>query len=734
MKIYVDLDHVDITEYTQIESGEYNTNKINFIFTPEYKDLVKVAIFGCKLDTDEPKFYKIYLSDDSCYLPSEVTSASDVISIGVYAFNVDNGELKLRYSPTPVKTIVYEGSFREEAENASSPTPTEIEQIMSRIISLEDITSDLNTRVEALENKACDVDSIKEDVETLKSDIENISGRLDTVESDIDDLEGDIANTYSKTEVDTLLGSKVDTTTYESSQAAQDEKIAKAELILSQLPKVTGEGTNFSLSPTIEYDLEVGYKGDTIQATTTYLDTGTWEEGEIDSRTGVNVYSTSNVRTADYISVKPNVLFNISRSIYNSYMSLRFYDTSKTYLGNQQTSGMITSNMSDGRMGANVSSMTMTITNTNVAYMRIQDKSNNLSTVYTISTTSPSPSYPSDIQVVTGTQEVEICGKNLFDNNNPVFISSSNMTVTPITNGVNISVSVATGFVLYKVGKMKDVVGKTFTLSTTTTSEVIKNSRFVYCDEDGSNRTNLGNELSGSTSLSTTIPSGDYGEKILCARLYVTRPSGQTTYAIDINNVQVELGSTATSFSPYTSESYTLHLGDEELAKIGSYQDKIYFDNGKWYLRKEIGKKIFDGTEYWGQYVNDNLGYHTGIANDFKYGFYEGYCDYFTFQNNSSTWTSHGKCGIGSSRVFWLLHTDSNINTVDKFKTWLSTHNMTIRYVLNAPITTEITNTTLLQDLNYIKEHIKSFSDTTNISTSGNLPLIITASALKQLS
>lgn len=265
MKIYVDLDHVDITEYTGIESGEYNTNKINFIFTPEYKDLVKVAIFGCKLDTDEPKFYKIYLSDDSCYVPSEVVATPDVISIGVYAFNVDNGELKLRYSPTPVKTIVYEGSFREEAENSSSPTPTEIEQIMSRIISLEEITSDLNTRVETLENKACDLDTLKSDVAELKDDVENISGRLDTVESDIDDLEGDIANTYSKSEVDTLLESKVDTTTYESSQAAQDEKIAKAELILSQLPKVTGEGTNFSLSPTIEYDLEVGYKGDTEQ-------------------------------------------------------------------------------------------------------------------------------------------------------------------------------------------------------------------------------------------------------------------------------------------------------------------------------------------------------------------------------------------------------------------------------------------------------------------------------------
>lgn len=224
MKIYVDLDHVDITEYTQIESGEYNTNKINFIFTPEYKDLVKVAIFGCKLDTDEPKFYKIYLSDDSCYLPSEVTSASDVISIGVYAFNVDNGELKLRYSPTPVKTIVYEGSFREEAENSSSPTPTEIEQIMSRIISLEEITQDLNTRVETLENKACDVDSIKERVTDLETEVDSLDTRLTTAEGDIDDLEGDIANTYSKSEVDTLLGNKVDTTTYTNGQAAQDEK------------------------------------------------------------------------------------------------------------------------------------------------------------------------------------------------------------------------------------------------------------------------------------------------------------------------------------------------------------------------------------------------------------------------------------------------------------------------------------------------------------------------------
>lgn len=489
MKIYVDLDHVDITEYTGIESGEYNTNKINFIFTPEYKDLVKVAIFGCKLDTDEPKFYKIYLSDDSCYLPQEVTSASDVISIGVYAFNVDNGELKLRYSPTPVKTIVYEGSFREEAENSSSPTPTEIEQIMSRIISLEEITQDLNTRVETLENNACDLDTLKSDVETLKSDVEGISGRLDTVESDIDDLEGDIANTYSKTEVDTLLGNKVDTSTYTTGQAAQDEKIAKAELILSQLPKVTGEGTNISLSPTIEYDLEVNsLLGDTIQ---------------------------------------------------------------------------------DG---------------------------------------TPTPDTPIDIQVVTGTQTI-------------------------------------------------------------------------------------------------TISNADNTE----------------------------------------TQTYTLHLGDEELAKIGAAQDKIYYDNGKWYKYSAIGKVIIDGTKgNWSKPSTNRFNIDNLITDYYKSpnsityvsNLYKVY-EQKNINADFNTLVSNENFGLDlSSSVtsYTIRIKDTNFGDVSEYRTWLGTHNITVYYVLSTPSTTEITDDDLLQDLNYIKEHIVSFRDTTNITTSGNLPIIITASALKQLS
>ena len=48
------------------------------------------------------------------------------------------------------------------------------------------------------------------------------------------------------------------------------------------------------------------------------------------------------------------------------------------------------------------------------------------------------------------------------------------------------------------------------------------------------------------------------------------------------SNVQIELGSQATSYAPYFTPI--------ELCKIGTYQDYIYKSGGKWYVHKEIGK------------------------------------------------------------------------------------------------------------------------------------------------
>ena len=72
---------------------------------------------------------------------------------------------------------------------------------------------------------------------------------------------------------------------------------------------------------------------------------------------------------------------------------------------------------------------------------------------------------------------------------------------------------------------------------------------------------------------------------------------------------------------------------------------------------------------------------------------------------------------------------DSNTaNTANLFKTWLSTHNTTVYYVLATPTYTEITDTNLINQL----EALKSKNETTNISQVANdLPFELSATALE---
>jgi len=143
-------------------------------------------------------------------------------------------------------------------------------------------------------------------------------------------------------------------------------------------------------------------------------------------------------------------------------------------------------------------------------------------------------------------------GKNLFNKNATAIYSYGSVTVTPIETGVNVSGVTSGGFKLYDLGKMSDFIGKTVTFSTTTLSDIIRACRFLYCDADGSNRVNIGNEMgSGNTSVTVTIASGDYGEKRLAFRLYTGRPTGETSYSLDVNNMQIEESATATDYEPY---------------------------------------------------------------------------------------------------------------------------------------------------------------------------------------
>ena len=110
-----------------------------------------------------------------------------------------------------------------------------------------------------------------------------------------------------------------------------------------------------------------------------------WEQGSIDSTTGNDTQSNSEIRS-DYISVFPNGVFSIKRTIDTAYVKIRLYDSSKNYLGTGTDNTTLIyggqGSTAGNPMQANQDFCCVQIVNPNAYYMRIVDTSNDLSTLY----------------------------------------------------------------------------------------------------------------------------------------------------------------------------------------------------------------------------------------------------------------------------------------------------------------------------------------------------------------
>jgi len=251
-------------------------------------------------------------------------------------------------------------------------------------------------------------------------------------------------------------------------------------------------------------------------------------------------------------------------------------------------------------------------------------------------------------------------------------------------------------------------------------------------------------------SLTFTIDS-DYSST---AQLFVGVQSTATN--VDCNfAIQIEKGSTATSYEPYTggipspnpsypqevevvtgnvevtisnennTESKTLpvSLGNIELCKIGDYQDYLYKNNGKWYKYNAIKKLVLNGSENWSAHGSiASWFFWDGVTDGFVDNTISGYAlsNYFT-QKAYRTVTSlkNGEFAYGQvageTRKRLVLK-DTDYTTVADFKSWLSTHNTILYYVLATPTDTEITDTTLISQLEEISKTL-SYQGQTNITS-----------------
>lgn len=224
----------------------------------------------------------------------------------------------------------------------------------------------------------------------------------------------------------------------------------------------------------------------------------------------------------------------------------------------------------------------------------------------------------------------------------------------------------------------------------------------------------------------------DKDGKQLWGRLaYDVKYEGDTTQNViptptTPQNVNVVTGTqTITITDGVVADDFTLELGSTELCKIGNYQDYIYKSGDDWYLHKEIGKVVLKGTEGWNYNSGTAVFYASNVVGYNTNGFIP-FSDYFVGQNI----TSYGQ--LSDNGVAFLKSTTNNRLVIkytslgtnaSAIQTWLSNHNTTVYYVPATPTDTQITDSTLISQLEAVHQFLIRYGY--NATVSGNLPLMI---------
>ena len=307
----------------------------------------------------------------------------------------------------------------------------------------------------------------------------------------------------------------------------------------------------------------------------------------------------------------------------------------------------------------------------------------------------PNPDYPQAVQTVTGEQTIAINGtsytvdltsKNLF--NIAGDLTYGGYPVSPTNNGDGTLTTTANYNSQRASGqKINCISGETYTVSGKLVSHT------------GTGNTSVVEILSGLIGGVTVVKreyittDGSFSYSFVApadvSKLWISFSSVGTNTQAVFGDIQIEAGSTATSFEPYWNY---------ELCKIGTYQDYIYKSGGKWYLRKKIGKAVLDGSESWE--IPNNWSYSLHKANSkisnmsLPRETLQMLCDYFT---PSQLYNEVGSVGTGNS--FINFNYDGTSSNLAGFKTWLANNNVSLYAPLVTPTDSEITNQTLIEQL-----------------------------------
>lgn len=163
------------------------------------------------------------------------------------------------------------------------------------------------------------------------------------------------------------------------------------------------------------------------------------------------------------------------------------------------------------------------------------------------------------------------------------------------------------------------------------------------------------------------------------------------------DKIQIEKGSVVTPFEEYKAQTINIDLDGNELCSIGDTKDILDISvTGDTKINKKIRKRIFNGTESWTlQSINSHDIANFQITLDDYVGGNNilAMCDTFSPQTSLIANETNEGFHLNASKILFIRIKKSRCSTVEEFKTWLSTHNVTVIYELATPETINLSPT-----------------------------------------
>lgn len=298
-------------------------------------------------------------------------------------------------------------------------------------------------------------------------------------------------------------------------------------------------------------------------------------------------------------------------------------------------------------------------------------------------------------------------GKNLFDKDNPNVVRGY-IAGTNLTGGTDYTIYIpceeSTTYTIQKMVAVPQTANRfrinSYATEPTAGSTSISSSYFWNAG-DGS----------ATTTHTYTTP---VGAKYLGITVMTANTSGTTTADEMYASIQIEKG--------YTASSYSAYFEPIELCKIGTYQDRIYKENGKWWLEKQTGKVVLNGSEDWHKSGNTQVDryWYNIYSGDVVPSFHQIYSDKFFYEYNVPTVNAMWVDVYQTLERLFVNYAPYGTTAVADLKTWLASNPTTVYYPLATPTTTEITNEALVEELEALQDEAISvglhniYTDTPN--------------------